>query len=330
MVVDIVGTCLALHSAKRRLTAVEEMVVSNGDIFRIALHVYRSVALGLIAVAAGFAVEEVEMVNPAVGIVRIERHGVVHAKHDAEVAQFNADSIAQQKSESPHGGILAYALYRYVHRDGVVPAFHLQAFGLAAELVHIGITDGSHEADGERTCLQTFLIGVDDGLQSGECLGLVVFSSHDIKGHGPGRSRRDIYNPCTGLKSTVVVVCTDAGIVEMCKTRTVVVPHCHARSHTGLAIVLDTVDYGHHLKRIAVGGSQPHHICTAVSTVAAHQLTVNPCIFGILSAFDIYIIRCSATIQIPYYICRLEPSARLGYLNATGGDLGSGGCLRRI
>ena len=90
---DVVRTTLRLHTEHVRLAGIPETVVRNGDIFRVALHVGGSVALGVVA-AAVLAIELVGMVNPDVRIVGIERDAIVHATHDAEVAELYALGVA--------------------------------------------------------------------------------------------------------------------------------------------------------------------------------------------------------------------------------------------
>ena len=89
VVADVVGAALALHAAERHLARIPEVVVGVGVILRVALQVERAVALGLIGVAAGAAVEEVDVVDPSVEVVAVERYAVVGTEHDAEVAQLH-------------------------------------------------------------------------------------------------------------------------------------------------------------------------------------------------------------------------------------------------
>ena len=63
VVCDIVGI-VASHSAERRLAAVPESVVAEGDVFCSAFQVGSAVALGLVGITTCLAVEEVYVVNP--------------------------------------------------------------------------------------------------------------------------------------------------------------------------------------------------------------------------------------------------------------------------
>ncbi len=47
---------------------------------------------------------------PAVAVVSVERHCVVHELHDGEISQLHALGVAQQESEAVYGGIVSDTL----------------------------------------------------------------------------------------------------------------------------------------------------------------------------------------------------------------------------
>ena len=72
VIVNVVWPRLARHTAKRGLATVKIVVVSNGDILRVAFHVGGAVTFHLIGIAAFLSIEQVEVVHPDVFIIRIE------------------------------------------------------------------------------------------------------------------------------------------------------------------------------------------------------------------------------------------------------------------
>ena len=109
LVCDIVGF-VASHTAERRFAAVPVSVAADGDIFRASLEVDSSVAFCLVGITSSLSVEEVDVVQPDVGVACVERDTVVHAEHDGEVAHLQTFTVAHKNAESADGGILADTL----------------------------------------------------------------------------------------------------------------------------------------------------------------------------------------------------------------------------
>ena len=113
------------------------MARRNGDILRVALQVNGAVALRLVGVAAGLSIEEIDVVHPNVPVLGVERYGVVHTQHVAEVAQLYALGIPHQDAKAAQGGIVAYTFNGDVQWGISRVALHLQAFRRTAQRAHV-------------------------------------------------------------------------------------------------------------------------------------------------------------------------------------------------
>ena len=149
--------------------------------------------------------------HPAVFIVGVQTHGIVHAQHHGKVAQLHAHGVAHQYAKAPDTGILANTLHGNVHVGGVVLALYLQALGTAAKAVHIAVFDGAHDTYGHRTCLQSLLVGIDNGLQSCIGTGSALAAVYHIQGHRFGGGCGDVDNAGIALQTSVVVVGSHCG-----------------------------------------------------------------------------------------------------------------------
>ena len=118
---------LALHAAQTGLATVNEMVVRDGDVCRLSLDVHRAVALSLVGIAAGIAIEEVHVVNPDIAVVGIQRQAVVHAEHDGEVTELHVTAVTAQDAKAPDGSIVAHALQGDGNVGKGTLALHLQS-----------------------------------------------------------------------------------------------------------------------------------------------------------------------------------------------------------
>ena len=77
---------LRLHTTKRRLTRVPEVVVGDCDVLRVTLEVNGTITLSLVLVTTCITIEKVKVVNPYMGVIRIKRHTVIHTVHDGKIA----------------------------------------------------------------------------------------------------------------------------------------------------------------------------------------------------------------------------------------------------
>ena len=119
--------------------------------------------------AADLAVEHVDVVNPNIGVIRIERYSVVHGTHDAQIAELNALRISHQEAKTVDGGILTDAFDGDIQFTVGPLSFDLDAFGTASESIGLPVFHQSQHSHSQRRGDISLLIGVQDGLKTGEC-----------------------------------------------------------------------------------------------------------------------------------------------------------------
>ena len=315
---DVVGAALALHAEHVGLAGVPEAVVADGDKFRVALDIARAVALGMVAAAVG-SVEEVVMVNPDVAVVGVKRQSVVHAAHDADVAELHALGVAHQEPEALDGSVLSDALEGHVQlRVGVAP-LHLDALLLAADGIEVVLGDESDEAEGDGGGVIALLVCGNDGLQAGTLRGAALAGGDHGGLDGLRRILGHIEHLGAALQRAVAVVGSRRVAAHEGKALAGVAAYRHVGGLAGsashlLAVVVD----GHHPDAVGAG-LQAHHVGAAVAAVVAHQLSVYLGVVAVLAALDIDMIRRSTLQEVECDVCRLLPASGLGDLYGTLG-----------
>ena len=245
---------LALHAGKTALAAVDEVVVRDSDVFRTFLDVHCTVALGLVGVAARFAVEEVHVVNPNIGVVGIQRQNIVHTEHDGEVAELRVLASVDEDAEAPDGGIVADALDGDGHFAVGSLTLYLQSLCRGIEAVHIVGLDGADDADGKRRGVVALLVECDDVLKSFTSGDGATAAGDDVVGNGLGFVGPDVEDLCALLQRAIIFVGSDAARhADVGKSRAVVGLDldggCDGCVGSHFAAVVD----GHHLELIAAG-----------------------------------------------------------------------------
>ena len=292
---NVVRTSFALHAAHGRFARVPEMTVVDGDIFGVAFRVDRSIAFFMV-VTALLSIEYVDVVNPNVGVVSVKRNAVVHLAHDTQVAHFHALAVADEKTESPDGCILADALYGDVHFAVSFSSFHLNAYFGTSKCVGIAITNSTDDTHVERNCHIAFLISTEDSLNA--CEGAAVELCLDSFGIG----FCDIHNHGVLLERAIVVVGSYARIVLVGKTYALEVLHDDSRCLVGLCCEFLTFYDWHHFQGIVGSCYQSDSIGTSVGAVVSDELSIQLCPVGIGSTFYIYSIVAHTFLHLPFHV----------------------------
>ena len=276
------------------------MVVADGAVHG-ALHVERTVALGLVATLV-LAIEDVEVMAPDVLVVGIEADAVLRMHHHRKVTQFHVSAVTHQYAKAMHSGIVADTLNGQIH---VLPlALHLQTDGRAAQFRHVSLLQLSDDTDGQRTRLLALLVSLDDVLNAGTSL--LVLASRHAQCHRLGIMLSDIDDAGTSLQRTVVVVGTDTRrhiVVGIAVAVDGAYADVFSLCGTGCNF-LTVVGYGHHLHRVCPS-LQTDGIGTTVRAVVAHQLCVNDLVI------DIHVIPFDASQLRKLHVGRLQPALRL-------------------
>ena len=219
---DIVAGGLALHALEVTLAVVPEVVVGVGNIGR-GLGVQRAVALDLVGVGAGVAIEEVAVVDPAVVVALLQADVVALAGvtvHGGQVADLHVGGVLDAQAKAVEHRVVADALYG----DAVLARVNEQI-----ALVQVGgvgdIADDAHAQGGAR-----LLIIVEHGVQ----IHRVLVGLGDIDHHG------------VGLQAAVLVVGAAGGAVHKAVARAVMGHDGDGVGGHGGALAA----VGHHLKDV--------------------------------------------------------------------------------
>ena len=314
----VVRAALRLHTEHVGLARIPEAVVADGDVLRVAFHVGGTVALGMVATAV-LAIELISMVNPDVGVVGIERDGVIHATHDGKVAELDALGIAYQETKTVQGGIIANALEGHVQFAVSFLALDLQALCRAADVVEVVNGNQTDETESNGCGVVTLLIGINNGLDTCACGDIGILGTRlDSSGDGLGCVLRHVEHFGTSLQCTVAVIGTWSGTsVDKGKALTRIVAHFQVGDGVFLCSHFSTLGTdGHNLHGIRAS-LQSHRVSTSVGTIVTYQLCVNLGIVCILSAFYIDVIILGTVHQRELHVGRLQPATSLDNLNDT-------------
>ena len=104
-----------------------------------------------------------------------------------------------QDTKALDGGILANTLDGDI--DFVAPvAFDLQSFCRTAELVHVAVVDGTNQTEGDRCRIVTFLVSIEDGLESRAGGGCSLLVGYHVAGDGLGGVGSHVKHACSALQ----------------------------------------------------------------------------------------------------------------------------------
>ena len=198
--------------------------------------------------------------------------------------------------------------------------FHLQTDSRTSQIVEVACLQLSDNTDGQRSCLQTFLVCLDNILDTSARL-LALAGIH-AQLNGLGIVLGHIDDTGARFQRSVVVIGTDTlSCVVVCKAIAVVVLHLQGSGFGGrgghfLSAAIDC----HNLQLVGTG-FQSYHIGTSVRSVVAHQLVIQLRIVAEEPAFHVDMIA-FGSIQFPeLHIGRLQPAIGLCHLDGSLDDL---------
>ena len=231
------------------LAVVPEVVVREGNVVRL-LTVEGTVALCLVGIRTGIAVEHVAVVNPDVLIVLLQTNIVTlvaAAVHETDVAYLSVACTLQTDTPSVGYGIIADTL------DGNacagILAIHVDDD--VALVARAGDTHVTENTEYEGTRLVAFLQTGQDALQA--CtLGHVLIGTVHIylTRHVVLVGIGDVDNLCITLQCTVGIVCTGSLRSVESIAGAVVCTYFEVFSHVGSLSLLFTIYYRHHLQLV--------------------------------------------------------------------------------
>ena len=310
MVSHIIRTALRFHTAKRRLTGIPKVIVRESYVLRIAFNIQRTVAFCLIT-AFIIAIEEINVMYPAMTIVRIQRNTVVFTVHHGEVTKLHTCTITHQNTKPVNDGIISYSLKSNVHfRIWLLPLY-LKSFRGTSKLIRICNFNHTDDTYRYRSSAIFTVSSIHDALQSGKSLAIYLTSNSFciLSCH--------IDHLCTCFQCSVVIISTDTlRIVKMGKASTVV---CFCCKYIGLDCFIHFLCsifcYRNNLEFI-ITGFNAQHIHTCISSVITYQRAIHTQILTTVYRFIIYIVRFGAIFgkgSIPW----LKPTAY--FLNGNSG-----------
>ena len=129
--------CTLTQTAKIRLAGIVEMVIGECAVLGVALEVKCAVALCLVGITAGLAIEEVNIMYPYHLVLCVYADAVVHTEHDTEVAQLYTRCVTDEEAEAPDGSIITDTLDGDVHLAIFLLPLNLQTFARTAECIHV-------------------------------------------------------------------------------------------------------------------------------------------------------------------------------------------------
>ena len=289
------------------------MVVADGAVHG-ALHVEGTVALGLVATLV-LTVEDVEVVAPDMFVVCIETDTVLGMHHDGKVAQLNISAVTCQHTKAMESGIVADTLNGQIHVLALT--LHLEAYGGTSQFGHVGLLQLSDDSHGQRTCLNTLLVGLKNILNTRTSF-LVIAYLH-TQSDGFGVILRHIDDAGARFQRAIIVVGSDTfADVIVGIAVTIVVTDFQIGCLVLLCGQFRTISTdGYHFNNIRPC-FQTHYIGTSVATVVAHQLGVNLGKVSILSTFHIDVVRLGTLQQSELHVGRLQPAISLKNLYIAG------------
>ena len=278
------------------------MVEGVGDI-GAGLGVQRAIALGLVAIAAGVAVEEVVVVDPDVAIGLLEADvvaltGVV--VHKADVANLDIFAGFDDQAETVEDGIVAHAL------DGDTSAITI-AIQIEVALVHIGrVSDIADEADGKGLGAAV-LHAVRNNIGNARLrLILAVRQSHGVL-----VLLGDVEHSGAGLQGAIGIVRADGILAHESVALADMRRHAQRFGGHSLVGLLGGADDGHDLHLI-VAGLQAEGVSTHRAGVLPHQLIVQlrPAGGG-AGGRHVDVVGVIRRVNRPFNVSGLQPTASL-------------------
>ena len=115
---------------------------------------------------AMFAIEDIDIVYPNVGVVCVEWYPIVHATHNAEVAELYALWVAAKESEALYGSIIANAFKGHIQLAVGPSALNLNSFFWTSKLVNIRSFNCTNKAEGNWGSVISFLVAGNNALQT--------------------------------------------------------------------------------------------------------------------------------------------------------------------
>ena len=125
MIADKILSRFGCHTTKSHLTRIPKTVVRESHIFGICLTIQRTVTFSLVRSTTGFTIKEINIMHPAITIIRIQRDTIIHTEHNRKVSDFNTLAISQQNAESPDCSIISHSLKGDVHLAVRILSFNL-------------------------------------------------------------------------------------------------------------------------------------------------------------------------------------------------------------
>ena len=156
-------------------------------------HVNAAVTLNLIGVAAGAAIEKVDIVKPDIGVVSIHRHGIITKKHYCHIAYLYVMCTLEAYAVAIECGVRADTLDSDVlyHAVGVVVALQIEIISVLQTL-KLRVGHCPDDAYRKWTLLKPLTYGREYIGQSGlHCRVALLVLGH-IERHTVDRSGRHI------------------------------------------------------------------------------------------------------------------------------------------
>ena len=245
------------------------MVVAERD-ERRHLAVQGAIALDLVLIAAGMAVEKVAVVDPNVLVVLLQADVVAFVRidiHDAQVADFHILSILDADAPAVYRSIVTDTFHRHVGRFGLAEINHHVALHKRIRIRHI-----ANEAQVERSRLVALLVAIQDALEALASILCALGIHGHIHRHRIFGALGNINYGGSVLKRTVSLVGTRNTAIAERKTSSVM--SFDRQRFRGCRSGFLAAFYRRDLERVATG-LEANHVHTVLGTVFTDELGIH-------------------------------------------------------
>ena len=199
---DVIAFGFGLHALQVALAVIPEVVVRVGNISGF-FGIQCTVALYLVGIRTGIAIEEIAVMYPDVVVALLQTAVIAFgavAVHEAQIPNFNVRAVLHNQTKAIQNSIVANAFNGHASLCGV----HIQI----TLRQNSRVSDVADDSQAERTGFLAFFIGIDDCLYTSysdialafciqTCSNRIFIFIRDIDNNGI-RTQCAVFVVCTG------------------------------------------------------------------------------------------------------------------------------------